>query len=446
MVLASGATPAIARGYGRTTGLDVSEASSTATWGLAQLVIRGVVSDVAPIDDGVVVTYVEPSARRVAIIDAAAQVRSDAAVDAQVVAVGLCATAKTHAFIEERGLVDDHGRVLIARPPLLSIPDPSMLPIVDVCPTPRERVLLVKEGLAIVTLDDAGTPREETVLPLVHRARAFAGTSHRSLRGDRPYRTALSVYAPWIFAVDVDADKDLDLVLVHEDRAVIFRRHSDGVVRGPGVERDLGELIGAPSGSDLRAAPIAGGVVVTASTGALPEHSIVATIKGSPERPLATVKRRDVLDGLVIHVSSTETSTTLARIETSLVSLSGVVLTGRVPVELRRDGRTMLTVPLVADVRAGRVDGALPIVDVDLDDDGFVDLVSLGEPGQATWWRGGVDGWTSQSAPLPIPKLDRAVGAPRIQRVILVGRHGPRGTSIGLLGVDRAGRASQRRR
>ncbi len=408
---------------------------------LDQVLVRGVVSDVAALADGIIVTHVDDGVRRLARVDASATLRSDEPVPANVVAVGVCSAASGPLFIDERGLVDDHGVVVIAHPPLLSIPDPAALPIVDVCPTPRERTLLVKEGLAVVTLDDTGAPRDETILPLTHRARAFSGASQRALRGDRPYATALSVYVPWTVAIDVDEDGDRDLVLVHENRAVIFRRQPDGVLRGPAIERQLGALIGAPSGSDVRVAAVAGGLIVTASAGALPEHSIVATIKGSSERPLSTVARRDVVDGLVIHLSSSPQATVLARIDTSLVSLSGVVLTGRVPVELRRNAEVALSLPLVADVRAGRADGALPIVDVDLDADGVLDLVSLGEPGRATWWRGGRDGWTQSSSPLAVPKLDRALGAPRLRRVILVGRPGPRGTTIGLLGAQGANRS-----
>ena len=116
------------------------------------------------------------------------------------------------------------------------------------------------------------------------------------------------------------------------------------------------------------------------------------------------------------------------------MSLSGVVLTGKVPLELRRDGRALLALPTAADVRAGRIDGALPVVDVDLDSDGVTDLVELGEPGRAVLWLGTRDGtWTSTASPLSVPRLDRAFGAPGLGRVVLVGRASARGTTVALL-------------
>jgi hypothetical protein len=399
-----------------------------------QVVVDGVVTDAVAFADGVLVSHVAKGERRLSTIDTGGTLRPGPAVQDGTVAVGTCgATSKLH-FIDDRGLVDARGVVVIARPPLLSIPDAAALPIVSVCPTPRERILLVREGLAVATVDAAGAVVDEVVLPFAHRARAFTGGTARSLKGERPYAAALSLYEPWIFTIDADTDGDLDLVLVHEERVLIFRRDREGLLRGPAVERHLGELIAAPAGSDLRAHAVDGGLVVTASVGALPEQSVIATVVGAPERPLSKVARREVIDGLAIHLASSRAGVVVARVDTSLVSLSGVVLTGKVPLEVRRDGRAAMTLPTAADVRAGRVDGALPVVDVDLDGDGVVDLVELGEPGRAVLWRGGRDGaWSATSSSVAIPALDRAFGAPALGRVVLIGRGGARRTTVALL-------------
>jgi hypothetical protein len=399
-----------------------------------QVVVEGSVTDAAPVGGAVLVSHVAKGVRRLSLIDAAGTLRPGPAVPATAVAVGTCGDHSGLFFIDARGLVDVRGDVVIARAPLLAIPDATALPIVTVCPTPRERILLVQEGLAVATVNDAGVVVDEILLPFTHRARAFTGGTARSLKGERPYAAALSLYDPWTFAIDADTDGDVDLVLVHEERALIFRRDREGALRGPAVERHLGDLVGAPAGSDLRAHAIPGGLIVTASAGALPEQSVVATITGAPERPLSKVSRTERVDGLAIHLASSSSGVVIARVDTSLVSLSGVVLTGKVPLELRRDGEALLTLPTVADVRAGRVDGALPVVDVDLDGDGVVDLVELGEPGRAMLWRGGRDGgFSSTGTPLPIPRLDRAFGAPGLRRVVLVGRGGARGTTVTLL-------------
>jgi len=410
-------------------------ARATAALAVDQVVVEGSVTDAAAVGGAVLVSHVVKGARRLSLLDAAARLRPGPAVPAGAVAVGRCGDDDDALyFIDERGLVDAAGAVVIARPPLLAIPDVAALPIVDVCPSPRERVLFVKEGVVVATVDAAGAVVDEVLLPFTHRARAFTGATARSLKGERPYATALSLYVPWTFALDADSDGDVDLVLVHEERALIFRRDRGGVLRGPAVERHLGDLVDAPPGSDLRAHASDGALIVTASAGALPEQSVVATVVGAPERPLSKLARRETIDGLAIHLASSSAGVVVARVDTSLVSLSGVVLTGKVPLELRRDGRTLMTLPTVADVRAGRVDGALPVVDVDLDGDGIADLVELGEPGRAVLWRGGRDGtWTSTTTPLSIPRLDRAFGAPGLRRVVLVGRGGARGTTVALL-------------
>ena len=118
------------------------------------------------------------------------------------------------------------------------------------------------------------------------------------------------------------------------------------------------------------------------------------------------------------------------------MALSGVVLTGKVPFELRRGDQALMTLPTVADVRAGRVDGALPVADVDLDGDGRLDVVDLGEPGRAVWWRGDGGAGATSTSSLSIPRLDRAIGAPGLRRVVLIGRSGKKGTVVGLLRAD----------
>lgn len=431
-----------------------------------QVQVEGSVTDVVVGDGGLLISHVARGLRKLSRLDVRGVLSAGPPVAPSAVAAGLCGDAVF--FVDERGLVDARGTVVIARAPLLPVPDAEVLLFVPVCPTPRERMLLVREGVVVVRLDDTGAVVDEVLLAFAHRARGYTGGSARSLKGERPYAAALSLYAPWTFSFDADRDGDLDLVLVHEERALVFRRTKAGVLRGPAVERHLGDLVGAPAGSDIRAHVGGGGLVVTASAGALPEQTVVATIVGAPDRPLSQVARRDVVSGLVVFLappttplSSTVAATRdcsgaldvscgplarsapplppvgeplLARIDTSLVALSGVVLTGKVPLELRRGSRSLMTLPTVADVRAGRVDGALPVADVDLNGDGRADVVDLGEPGRAALWQGdGAGGFEASSTSLAIPRLDRALGAPGLARVVLVGRAGKKGTAVGLV-------------
>ena len=393
---------------------------------------------------GVMISHTSAAGRQLSFLRLTAALEAGPAVPASAVAAALCDGVVY--FVDERGLVraDDAagvagssaGTVVIPEQPLLAVPDPGALPFAELCPTPRERMLLVKDGLAVATVDEAGKVIDLRVLSFRHRARAYGGHGGRSLRGERAYSTAISLYAPRLLVLDVDADGDFDLVAVHERRLLLFVRGADGRLSTTPIERDLGRLMVVSSSADLRVVATKRSLLISASDGALPEYTDVAELTGTLAAPLSTVADRRRVDGIGLLLGSRGSQPLLARFDTSLVSLSGVVLTGRVPLELRAGATTLMTLPTVADVRAGRIDGALPVVDVDLDGDGVVDVVDLGEPGRAVLWRGGGDAMVATSAPLAIPRLERARGAPALGRVVLVGRTGSKGTAVLLLRAE----------
>jgi hypothetical protein len=398
---------------------------------------------------GVLVSHTTSDGRRLSFLTVGGALQAGPVVPASAVAAALC-DGVVH-FIEDRGLVQAGGNgvgtargvgadggVVIARPPLLAVPDPSALPFADLCPTPHERMLLVAGGMAVATVDDdgAGAVTDTRLLAFQHRARAYGGHGGRALRGERPYSTALSLYAPRMLVVDVDGDADLDLVAVHERRLLIFVRGSDGRLALTPIERDVGRLASSSAEADLRVVATTQSLIVAASVGALPERTDIVELTGTAAAPLAQVRRRRRVEGLALLLGARGGDAVLARIDTSLVALSGVVLTGRVPLELQVGSTTLMTLPTVADVRAGRIDGALPVVNVDLDGDGVLDLVDLGEPGRAVLWRGTGGTFVAASTAMSIPRLERALGAPGLGRVVLVGRPGSKGTAVLLLRAE----------
>jgi hypothetical protein len=115
---------------------------------------------------------------------------------------------------------------------------------------------------------------------------------------------------------------------------------------------------------------------------------------------------------------------------TNLVALSGVMLTGKVSVELLVDDASTTTLPTVADVRAGRIDGALPVLDVDVDGDGDLDIVDLGEPGSGRLLRNTSGAYVAEAA-IAVPRIDRTLAG--VGRVVLLGRSGKKGTAVAWL-------------
>jgi len=401
---------------------------------------------------GVLVSHTTSEGRRLSFLTVAGALQAGPVVPASAVAAAFC-DGVVH-FVVDRGLVraggagtgaargvGADGDVVIGRAPLLAVPDPTALPFAELCPTPNERMLLVAGGMAVATVTDddsagAFAVTDSRLLAFQHRARAYGGHGGRSLRGERPYSTALSLYAPRLLVVDVDADHDLDLVAVHERRLLIFVRGSDGHLAVTPIERDVGRLAVASSEADLRVVATPHSLIVASSVGALPEHTDVVELTGTATAPLSQVRGRRRVEGLALLLGARGDDAVLARIDTSLVALSGVVLTGRVPLELQAGSTALMTLPTVADVRAGRIDGALPVVDVDLDGDGVLDLVDLGEPGRAVLWRGTGGTFVAASAAMSIPRLERALGAPALGRVVLVGRPGSKGTAVLLLRAE----------
>lgn len=350
-------------------------------------VVDGVVKD----GDGaaarvVVVSSVSGGKRLLTYVDAAKHAtRAGPVVPEGAAAWAVCGNGVV--FVDSRGLVDDTGRRLIDRTPLLAVADPSSLFAADLCPGETdERMLVVNDGLVVIKLKD-GAVIDERVLDFPARARGYSGRGVRSLRGERPYAQALSLYAPRLFAVDVDGDGDRDLVALQESRLAVFRRTAAGLATTPEV-RDLAALVGAGVDDDLRVRFAGARAAVSVSRGAVPEQSRVVVIDGTVEQPFSRVKSTQTHNGLALLLGITPQGVVVGTIDTSLVSLSGVVLTGRVAVKVSVDNSELLTLAAAADVRAGKMDGALPIVDVDVDGDGIFDLFDLGEPGTAVLYRG----------------------------------------------------------
>lgn len=336
-------------------------------------------------------------------------------------------------FVDANGLIDERGTRLVTAPALFNLPDPSVLPAQSLCPTAGERLLVTPAGFQIATLK-ADVVVDVRTLRFAHQARAYTGAAPQSLRPERPYDSALSLYAPRLHAVDVDGDGDTDLVVHHERRLAIFVRGKDGRLDPTAVERDLGTLLGLGSGDvelRLRFASTSGGARAfgTIVRGALPESSTVFALVGGAGGPLSAVVDRRAVTGLAVLLGTSSSQPLLGQLDTSLVALSGVVLTGRVPIAMSQGGDAIGTIQAKADVRAGRIHGAMPIVDVDVDGDGATDLVHLAEPGEAMVAHG-MD--LEHGVRIPVTAFSWALAAPQAGVVILV-RSGARST-LQLLG------------
>ncbi len=380
---------------------------------------RDGVVDGAPV---VVVAATHKGARTLTLIDSAGVARPGPAVPKDAVSFDVCGGGVV--FVDGDGVSAADGRRLIARTPLLAVADPALLSVAELCPmkdAPDTLVLVVADGLLV---SRGGT---EQLLPWPARARAYAGRAPRSLRGERPYAQALSLYAPRLFGVDVDGDADLDLVAVHESRLAFFRRGGDSFALAR-EDRDLGRLVGAGVDDDVRVRFFGTRAYVSVSKGAVPEKSRVVAIGGDTAAPLSRVERSYDVDGLGVLLGATRQGPVVARIDTTLVALSGVVLTGKVGVRVNVGDREVVALAAAADVRAGKIDGALPMVDVDLGNDGVVDVIDLGDATRVVAHRGSVerDGTItlSEQAPRAVARFGMAVPLRGGAGVVLVGKSG----------------------
>ena len=329
-------------------------------------------------------------------------------------------------FVDDRGLIDDQARRVIDKAPLLAVADPMAIFAADLCPAaPDERVLLTRDGLYVVRLNE-GAVVDGRLLEFGAQARSYSGRGPRSLGGERPYGQALSVYAPRLFHVDVDRDGDRDLVALHEGRLALFRRSPAGLSSTAQV-RDLFAVLGVSADADLRVRFVGSQAYVSVSLGALPEHSRIVVVDGTVERPFSRVASTRTVDGLAVLLGAGSAGPVVARIDTNLVALSGVVLTGRVGVTVILDDAEVLRLTAAADVRLGKMGGAVPVVDIDFDGDGVTDLVALGEPGTAVLYRGVAKGF-EESRKWTVPRFTLVVPLPSSSLLALVSE-GARGTT-----------------
>lgn len=362
-------------------------------------------------------------------------------------------------FADADGLVDGAGRRLLQARSLFLVADPEVLYRADLCPqAPALRGELRTVALGGLHVTTPGG--EVRVLELEHRGHTYSGQVHRGLQANRPYGSASSTYAPHLFDVDVDGDGDLDLVAVHEGRLVAWQRSAEGLARRPWARVDLAQKTGGGEG-DLRVLldDLDGDgkvdAVVGRADGILAERSsaFLLTTDGAP---FGTSRKLWAEEGLVAPLSvidrprgsgrdpHTGPALLTTRVNTSVVALGGVVLSGEVevPLVLRRvqlTGREASyveqpgpTVAAAVDVRKMQMSGALPLATVDLDGDGRSDLLDVGRPGEAVFYPGTDSAYASSPAQrLPVPAFVHLVPVPERHGVVLIGA--PRRTSKGLV-------------
>ena len=331
-------------------------------------------------------------------------------------------------FADAEGLVSlDGARVLEGRA-LFTVPDPDALLVADLCGKSGggadELRCPVVDGIA--TLRRGGMP---VTLRLAHDARAYSGRVHRGLRPDRGYAEALSLYGPRLVDADVDGDGATDLVAVREGRLTAWLRDGAGqLAAAPVVDRDLDAKLGAGADADLRIRILdvdgdkKAEAVIGVTRGAVPERSEAWIVTGDAGGPFNAARALWRKDGLVAAIGNRGRGLVIAEVDTSLVSLSAVLLTGRIPVKVSVDGGAPLAMQAKVDVRGGKMDGALPVVSVDFDGDGAPDLLDLGEPGRAGLHLATATGFALDAdVEWDVPAFVHVVPMPELPGVVLVG-------------------------
>lgn len=375
----------------------------------------------------------------------AARAREALPVPTDAIFVDACTGGRV-VFADARGLVDSKGARLLEGRGLFTVPDPTALLVADLCGKSGagkdELRLPVVDGIAVAALGpDGRVVGDVVVLRFSHDARAYSGRVHRGLRPDRGYAEALSLYGPRLFDVDADGDGDTDLVAVREGRLSAWRRSGGVLAPAPFVERDLARLLHAGDDADLRVRLLdvdGDGItdaIVGVTRGAVPERSQAWLLSAKGNEPFARSKSLWNSEGVRAAIGNRGPRLIVAAIDTSLVSLSAVVLTGRIPVKVALEGQEPLAMQAKVDVRGGRMDGALPVVTVDFDGDGIADLLDLGEPGRAVLHKGTKDGFALDGArQWDVPSFVHVVAMAELPGVVLVGTPSQGKTRVAVLG------------
>jgi hypothetical protein len=391
----------------------------------AMVVRRGALSEVW-------LSTADRRGRRLVRVSAGAQALGPAlAIAPEAIFVDACPDGRV-VYADAHGLLDESGaRVLEARA-LFTVPDPRALLVADLCGKSgegrNELRLPVVDGIAI-----RGARGASSTLRFAHDARAYSGRVHRGLRPDRGYAEALSLYGPRLLDADIDGDGHTDVVAIREGRLSGWLRAAGALSREPAVERNLNALVRAGDDADLRVrlVDLDGDkrveAVIGVTRGAVPERSEAWVLEhGEAGTRGATLFARArplwQREGLVAAIGDRGRTLVVAEIDTSLVSLSAVVLTGRIPVKVGLEGKEALTMQAKVDVRAGRMDGALPVVQVDFDKDGIPDLLDLGVPGRAALHLGAPAGFALDPVVVwDVPPFVNVVAMPELHGVVLIG-------------------------
>ncbi len=407
----------------------------------------------------IVLTSADARGRRLVRVDAEGRrAAADSRVPADAIFVDACPDGRV-VFAGPRGLEDVDGKVLVEGHALFTVPDADALLVADLCGQrgdgDGELRLPVVDGLLVVPRPPRGgeAAKAPRLVHMRHEARAYSGRAHRGLRPDRGYAEALSLYGPRLIDADVDADGDTDLIAVHEGEVVVWRRTAGDLEASPWLSGDLGRTVGAGD-ADLRVRIVdadADGradAVIGVTRGAVPERSEAWLVSSTSARPFSSPRLLWRRDGLVAPIGERGRALVVAEVDTSLVSLSAVVVTGRIPVKVGLQGGEPLAMQAKADVRGGHMDGALPVVSVDFDGDGVPDLLDLGEPGRAALHKGTAAGFAlDATATWEVPAFVHVVAMPALPGVVLVGEPHQGKTAVAIITTARSphrGRAPRR--
>ncbi|MFZ9888751.1 MAG: FG-GAP repeat domain-containing protein [Myxococcota bacterium] len=349
-------------------------------------------------------------------------------------------------FADAQGIVDTNGKRLLEAQGLLSFPDDTALYFTPLCgsaaDTRAELRFLAHDGIVVKRTERVVT------LPFQPKARLFGGPVHEGAVDQRPYALALSLYVPRLYDGDIDGDGRSDLIVVHENRVVLFVRGRDGMLTtAKAIVPDLGIAEGGAAGLEVRVLPVdVDGDGAVELVVARREEAVATTTQlrvidrlSSPSHHRPHVTR--VEDG---HMSLLGTAQSEGRMQlvaaafdTSMMSLGGALLSGRVPLRVTLFEGLPLRLTHVlglhadVDVRAGRIAGAMPVTTVDFDGDGFEDLLHLGERGTAALYLRRPPAFADEPILLPaVPAFQKAVALPAHHSVLLLSSNGTGGTKL----------------
>lgn len=273
-------------------------------------------------------------------------------------------------FIDGQGVRSKEGKRLIDASPIFSGGDVDEVRFLSLCSAAGEIRLPTAKGIVVLGAS-AKTPHALSFRPVM---RSYGGRSSVGL--PRAYAAAWTTYLPQMLDVNVDADPEIEFVLIDETRIFIFDRDQSGTLRrapsrvvrhrqafSKGLAKGAStRVLLADVDADGRAEAI---VSQFESVFSKRTEAAVVDLSGTASRS-TRVRPLFVHDGFSVILGAAQKRIYFAHLDTGAMALTSAIVSGQVSVAVKsiavgdEDGETLASAALDVDVPRAKLLGTLP--------------------------------------------------------------------------------------